>query len=412
MYINSLFRELFVILYMCASMGAFAVLFVPESSDLSAVGSTPLFMAAWSVLYGGTILMCMHWLPRFKIVYLISLLPAIYFIFSSIWSLQPSKTVLYSVAFLLNMIFVVFLYANYRMESFFVLFLKSLILMVACSILLSLLGVDSVRYNDVHGRMNFLGYEPVRGLFNHKITAGVYSVLGFVIAVYTLSGMRRISVCLMFAMFILMSGSATALSMLVLSVGIIYFIGVLVRARVSPNIFIVSLVFTVLVSILMAVHYLPYLLDLLGRDPTLTGRTVLWSWALEVIEDKPFMGWGYLSYNGSNVAGIVSDSYREFENYSVPHFHNSYLQVWVEGGVMLLLPFLFMILIALRNYYSGEYYGINFSVLPLAILMVVLVEGVFVNLMFKYNDFNSMLVMLVITYSFDMRGRWESARNV
>src|SRR5512134_769809 len=60
---------------------------------------------------------------------------------------------------------------------------------------------------------------------------------------------------------------------------------------------------------------------ILGRDPTLTKRTVIWAFALQMIEARPLLGYGYGVFWDSvgSVAGVVNA-------------HNGYLTVILDLG--------------------------------------------------------------------------------
>lgn len=77
------------------------------------------------------------------------------------------------------------------------------------------------------------------------------------------------------------------------------------------------------------------LLDLTGKDITLTGRTVLWGVALDQIAARPLLGGGYQAFwvHGNPVA---EDMWRMFgiESRSGFHFHNLFLSNAVETGIL------------------------------------------------------------------------------
>lgn len=94
------------------------------------------------------------------------------------------------------------------------------------------------------------------------------------------------------------------------------------KSRFSP---IFSFIFLfILGSCLLLVF--SFILKLINRDATFTGRTELWYQALEVIIEKPFLGWGFDS--GASVLSTASS------DIIYSSFHNGYLQVIVLGGVI------------------------------------------------------------------------------
>ncbi|MFZ8379515.1 hypothetical protein ACO1LW_13610, partial [Staphylococcus aureus] len=61
-------------------------------------------------------------------------------------------------------------------------------------------------------------------------------------------------------------------------------------------------------------------LDFLGRDVTLTGRTILWNWGIEVWAQRPILGWGYGAYFATPEAAAFAQTIPEFRSWDVPHF--------------------------------------------------------------------------------------------
>lgn len=85
---------------------------------------------------------------------------------------------------------------------------------------------------------------------------------------------------------------------------------------------------------------LKYLFGMVGRSENFTGRTDLWAVALQAINEKTLVGWGFDSLASlNNRFGIAYGQ-----------FHNGYLDLLVRGGVISLLLLLAMIG---RAVYSG-----------------------------------------------------------
>ncbi|MEJ6393533.1 O-antigen ligase family protein [Gymnodinialimonas sp. 2305UL16-5] len=102
-----------------------------------------------------------------------------------------------------------------------------------------------------------------------------------------------------------------------------------------------AIVMTVLTTlfVLLAVANLDALVDLIldltGKDLTLTGRTELWAIASELIAQRPLLGIGYQAFwvPGNPIAEAI---WRQFgiENQSGFSFHNTYLSNAVEIGII------------------------------------------------------------------------------
>lgn len=80
-----------------------------------------------------------------------------------------------------------------------------------------------------------------------------------------------------------------------------------------------------------------------GKSPDMTGRTMIWRKVLGLIPERPFEGFGWLSYW---VPGI-----KPYEGlvviHNVPYYqaHNAFLDIWLQAGLFALLIFLVLIVI-------------------------------------------------------------------
>lgn len=98
------------------------------------------------------------------------------------------------------------------------------------------------------------------------------------------------------------------------------------------------LVTFMMLSVFLALFaFMPNLLDWnillssMGRDATLTGRTELWGYAIQLFGLKPFLGWSFDSLMSATVIAGKEFDFTYFQ------FHNGYLDVLVKGGIIGLL---------------------------------------------------------------------------
>jgi O-antigen ligase len=95
-----------------------------------------------------------------------------------------------------------------------------------------------------------------------------------------------------------------------------------------------------LVIFVLAVVLINYsmLLESVGRDPTLTGRTQLWAAVSDAIMRRPWLGYGYASfwrYQGVDLAAVISTIH-----WAAPHSHDAYLDLCLDLGLTGLVVFL------------------------------------------------------------------------
>jgi exopolysaccharide production protein ExoQ len=81
-------------------------------------------------------------------------------------------------------------------------------------------------------------------------------------------------------------------------------------------------------------------LELLGKDPTLTGRTDLWAMVIPDIYQRPLLGWGYMAFwsSDSPAAKEISDAL----GWHVPQAHNGILEILLNIGLIGTAFFLFL----------------------------------------------------------------------
>lgn len=388
-----------IAVYFMAAMGVTAVIFVPQESATNATGSTFLFTLSWLILYSLILLVSLHFkLKVDKWLVIVWLIPT-YFLMSTMWSPQATKTLVYSICLLQNALAIYVLRSFVAKRQLPGLITDTLFLVTCASLVAYVIGIEVVRYIDIHSRLNFVGLEPIRGFFNHKITAGIYSALGFCAALIIKTGRTRAYYLLIFLTFNLLTGSATGLSLLLIGCCIILALKMAKSLRISNVLFVTILGVIALVSTYLFVHYSHSVLVLLGRDPTLTGRTLLWAWGVEAGLERAWFGWGYLGYLGTDLAGNVAESYVEFQNYDVPHFHNSPVQMFVDGGGVFAAMISMCILFALAYWYRAYYFNHDKVALFFCMLLIFIsFSSVFVYVFPRYNNFTTLLVMMSFAY--------------
>ena len=92
-------------------------------------------------------------------------------------------------------------------------------------------------------------------------------------------------------------------------------------------------------------------LSVLGKDATLTGRTVLWSAVVERIEDRPLLGYGYSAF--WEATGVQSEQVRTAVGWDTPHSHNGLLDVWLDLGLIGVLALVAAYVVALKRAWTA-----------------------------------------------------------
>jgi O-antigen ligase len=71
----------------------------------------------------------------------------------------------------------------------------------------------------------------------------------------------------------------------------------------------------------------------LGRDITISGRTDIWPLVIEKIWNRPWLGYGYLTFWDGGWESEVADIWRQLEwGFEPPHAHNGFLEICLSSG--------------------------------------------------------------------------------
>jgi exopolysaccharide production protein ExoQ len=169
------------------------------------------------------------------------------------------------------------------------------------------------------------------GYFSHKQQLGQFAALSIILSSYELlhRGWRRLVALIAMGVGIWLvfeSQSKAALALALVALACSFVILLLCKTtRLTPA-YVVAAVVAASMFVSNPIERLGY--KLYG-DPTLTGRTGIWSFINHQISEKPWLGWGFHSYyfvpnSPQNAApGYIRD---------MPSSHSGYLELKLETG--------------------------------------------------------------------------------
>ena len=73
-------------------------------------------------------------------------------------------------------------------------------------------------------------------------------------------------------------------------------------------------------------------LEALGKDPSLTGRTDIWHSLMRKVADRPWTGYGYGAFWGRVGESVPADWVRKETGWTVPSAHNGWIDLLVQLG--------------------------------------------------------------------------------
>ncbi|MDO8358594.1 MAG: O-antigen ligase [Devosia sp.] len=224
---------------------------------------------------------------------------------------------------------------------------------------LSFFGVAFLPSRSIHLDTDVL--EPLlagdwRGLFSHKNAAAPAMVVTIFIGLYYAGVQSRLVGLLLAAaavVFLYKTGGKTALGLLPVTLIVAWLVEKL-GAMLRWTIIVATVGGYGLVTLGSAAFKpIKHLVASLGIDESFTGRTEIWTVALDAIRAKPIFGYGYENFWGSEqvVYGI-----REEGTWAVtaPTAHNAYLDLAVAGGLVgLAIALIWLVVIPTRHISSA-----------------------------------------------------------
>ncbi len=196
------------------------------------------------------------------------------------------------------------------------------------------------------------------GIYNHKNTLGQTSCLAILVCIYGVSlpgsALRRAASFLTFAVALftlLQSRSKTALGLTFVAPVIgLYFYFLCSTCRIPliyalPASIVAFICAYVLFSGITGIESGDIFLWLFN-DETFSGRTIIWQYALDKIQERPWLGFGF---EGFWDIGPTSPKFQT-QNFiaRMPHAHNGYLEVMLETGRIGFGLFMIFLLIVIR----------------------------------------------------------------
>jgi len=186
-----------------------------------------------------------------------------------------------------------------------------------------------------------------RGVFSQRNNCAVYCVCFLVIGLHYRARhlaqyVLRTTILFLAALFIVMSGSRTGWLVSVFAVIATYVLRLIRRiAWQSRLLLLMALTIPVGVAILQVAAHLNELLGLLGKDPTITQRTIIWATLLSPIAKHPFVGYGYSAF----WLGLVGESANTVlvTGWAENQAQSGYFDVMLQFGLLGLVPLVWML---------------------------------------------------------------------
>lgn len=326
-----LFRAEAALTCLCIFMfsnALWAPLFAPDSAGSE---ESSWLRLIWLPVYGLSALLVLLRLPMFMRV-----LPAVFMsglliglcYASLLWSIAPDVTSRRALALAFTTLFGLYLGTRYEGRDLIQLIALTFGGLAAASLLVCI-GYPQM---GVHDDINAGAW---RGLWQEKNQMAAMMTLGFIAAnasALMVPERRKqwIAVAVLILFMVFMSRSKTSLLACALSLGALPVLMALRRGGIVSVLFVWGAATLSLIGGTLFFFMPETILKMLGKDPTLTGRTDIWDALMRLSDKAPWLGYGYKAFwtKDSVPAAIV----RAETGWDVPSAHNGWLDLLIQLG--------------------------------------------------------------------------------
>jgi len=239
-------------------------------------------------------------------------------------------------------------------------------------LILGLITIFVVITNPARGIMSEIHVGAWRGPWVEKNYLGGMMTKGLIAALCAFAmrpnrwwlWLPTTALCLL---LVIMSTSKTALLISLMSIAIFIALRIFRRLPIlrAPLVYMIILTTGALVTFIAVAP--EFALGLIGKDPTFTGRTDIWTWLSASIKQNWLLGYGY----GAYWTDPLGPSYwvRTALQWGVPSAHNGWIDLWLAGGLVAVLLFglymLMVLVLAIDRIFRGgsETYWVVLSTL-------------------------------------------------
>ena len=270
---------------------------------------------------------------------------ALFTICSAAWSQEPVRSAMNGCFYLIETLFAFYLVLKFETEE-----IISLIMMTG--VVISITGLIMVflfpQYAVAQSVRDGIAWT---GLFSDRTSTGKAMV--FLLSPAVIFRRRSLKyhhlgyiLLIVFLVFMAHAATARVITMLYFGLmGSVYLYGKFGR---RSSLVIAGLLLSAGVLIAgVGILFLPQVLNALGRNATLSGRTEIWNLVLQSIGKRPLLGYGFYAF----WLGLKGESARLIvgTNWVFGYAHNGILEIWLQLGAVGVGLFFITLFQAVRN---------------------------------------------------------------
>ncbi|CAM4164881.1 O-antigen ligase family protein [Vibrio agarivorans] len=313
---------------------------------------------------------------------------------STLWSDNPALSFKRGVQILLSSMICLSLIYSVRKEILLLVLASCLIL--ATGYALSSSHTTSIFYTGEVIRVGHFGSKNNMSSFG---AFGTLIGLGCLLLQRPLKGQRAVGlICVIVSLMVVWLAKSLGTNLMILTViGIatsLYLYSTQTHDaafRRLVNLMAVGYLLAIITTIIITFDYASYetLMLSLGKDPTITGRTIIWEIGLHSIKQNPWLGVGlqaYWSEFNSGALEIWQAMHKDVGSYF--GFHNLYFHYYAELGLLGLLAIVTVIATAALSIYRSSISGMSRE----DIFLVALFIFFFSKSFFETTGFNELSI--------------------
>jgi exopolysaccharide production protein ExoQ len=246
---------------------------------------------------------------------------------STLWSQFPLYTMRRSLPFALAGMFGLYLAIGFPVKRQLRIVRVTMIALAVGTVVMAL-GFPKLGLDASPGH-----HADWQGVFTQKNACGRAMVLATAVLLADWkASWDRVASAALFLVVMFMSGSRSA--WLVEGALLVVWSALFVAKRVDSRTRVIAALGAVVflpVMVCTGYFFFPVVAQWMGRDATLSGRTLIWKQVWVFVLQRPWLGWGYDAF----WRGTQGEAFRVVAavRFMVFHAHNGFLEIWLELGV-------------------------------------------------------------------------------
>jgi len=251
------------------------------------------------------------------------------------WSIDPDATLRKAVALLMTTLFAIYVASRFDWVEFIELFAALFLILALLSIFSALFLPDIGIMSEVHpGAWSGIYWE--KNQFGMNMAKGAHLAACAMIFQPKRRWFWGAAFILIFILVLLSTSMTSLVALLLAVIGMLGIYLIRLGPQVAFPLLYISIVLGV--GMFLAVELYPeFMFSLIGREPTLTGRTDIWVALFDQIRHRPWLGHGYAVFwlDDTGPAYWV----RQQAQWMVPTAHNGWLETWLSIGLVGVISF-------------------------------------------------------------------------